>query len=131
MAIVGLSSGASGKGPAIEDAAALESCIAASGAADLVMKDCYVDLANKEDARLNRNWQRLMAAVGGPRSETGSALLTEQRAWIAYHEAACAHYLVSGGTLDRLAGQVCYTENTTRRADELEELADYYELSHP
>ena len=114
------------EGPAAEDRAALEACIDASGAADLSMKDCYVELANKEDARLNRNWQRLMQAVDGSGTEIGTALLTEQRAWIDYKEAACDHYLVLGGTLDRLQGQVCYTELITRRADELEQLANFY-----
>jgi len=121
---------ASAEGPAPEAQVALGACVAKAGMVDLDIKDCYVELANTEDARLNANWTRLLKAVGGKDSEVGNALLTEQRAWIAYKEAACTHYLFAGGTLNRLSGQICFVELISRRADELAQLADFYQETY-
>jgi uncharacterized protein YecT (DUF1311 family) len=121
-----LPQGARAEGPTPEAEAALDACVKKAGMVDLDIKDCYVELANTEDVRLNANWTRLLKAVGSKDSEVGAALLAEQRAWIAYKEAACTHYLFAGGTLNRISGQTCYVELITRRADELAHLADYY-----
>ncbi len=114
-------------GPTPSTQAKLESCISASNGGDLALKDCYVDLANAEDARLNAGWQRLMKSVGGTRSKKGAALAAEQRIWIRFRVASCIHYMLESGTLDRLQSQMCYTNTISRRADEVEQLAAYYE----
>lgn len=126
LAVASLSAGARAEGPSEVDTKALDQCVTAANAVDLAVKDCFAELAHKEDERLNRNWKRLMKAAGGPKTPEGDALLQEQRAWIAYKETACRHYLALGGTLDRLMGQMCYTNLITSRADELAALADFY-----
>lgn len=107
----------------------LDQCIDKAGGRDLDLKDCFVAFANTEDERLNLMWDRLMKAVGKD-TEVGAALLTEQRAWLAYRDAACRHYLASGGTLDRLKSQLCFTDLITSRANALEDLANEYEDSN-
>ena len=130
LAALTLAQPALAEGPTPEAQAELDVCVEKAGGADLAIKDCYVALANAEDARLNANWEQLIKAAGGKNSDVGAALLNEQRAWIAYKEAACMHYLARGGTLDRLQGQLCYTDLITRRADELAELADFYQETY-
>lgn len=130
LAALALPQAALAEGPTPEAQAALDTCVEKAGMVDLAIKDCYVDLANTEDVRLNANWMRLLKAVGGKDSEVGAAILAEQRAWIAYKEAACTHYLFAGGTLNRISGQMCFVELITRRADELAELADYYQETY-
>ena len=128
--LLALAQVAKAEGPSPEVKAELETCIEQAGVIDLAIKDCYVALANSEDERLNANWKQLMKAVAGKDSELGAPLLKEQRAWIAYKEAACAHFLHAGGTLDRLLGQICFAELITRRADELAELAQFYQETY-
>ena len=106
----------------------LGTCIDNAGLVDLAVRDCYVDFAAAEDDRLNRAWRDLMTVVGGKTSPEGAALLAEQRAWLAYRDASCKHYVTSSapGTLDRLQQQICYTEIISQRADAIEELASMY-----
>jgi uncharacterized protein YecT (DUF1311 family) len=130
LAALALPQAALAEGPTLEAQAELDACIEKAGMVDLAVKDCYVELANTEDVRLNANWTRLLKAVGGKDSEVGASLRAEQRAWIAYKEAACTHYLFAGGTLNRISGQICYVELITRRADELAELADFYQETY-
>lgn len=130
LAALALPQAALAEGPMPEAQAELDACVEKAGMVDLAIKDCYVELANTEDTRLNANWTRLLKAVGGKSSEVGTALLTEQRAWIAYKEAACKHHLYAGGTMNRISGRICYVELITRRADELAELADFYQETY-
>jgi len=104
----------------------LNQCIQSASGNDLDAKDCYVALAQGEDARLNVNWKRLIEAVGGKGSAKGKALLAEQKAWLGYRDAACFHMALDGGTLDRLQAQICYTNLITARADEIADFADFY-----
>jgi uncharacterized protein YecT (DUF1311 family) len=104
---------------------ALQACLSKANDNDLTMKDCYYDFAQREDVRMNANWHRLMANVG-KKSDAGSALLAEQRAWLAYRDAACLNYAYGDGTLDRLLGASCYAKIVSRRADELADLVHYY-----
>ncbi|WP_086607448.1 lysozyme inhibitor LprI family protein [Erythrobacter donghaensis] len=132
LAALALPQAAVAEGPTPEAEAALDACIENTGLSDLAAKDCYVALAVSEDERLNANWARLIKAIGGKDTDVGKSLLAEQRAWIGYKDVACQHYLVSGGTLDRLQAQICYTDTISRRADEIEELADFYqEINSP
>jgi uncharacterized protein YecT (DUF1311 family) len=113
-----------------ESSRQLDACIKAAGAVDLQDKDCYVGLAQREDARLNGNWRRLINAVGGANTAKGKALLAEQKAWLAYRDAACLHWMIDGGTLDRLQSQICYTNLITERADEIGDFAETYEQTY-
>lgn len=113
-----------------EIARQLDTCVEAAGAVDLQVKDCYVTLAQREDARLNFNWKVLVDAVGGSSTQKGKALLAEQKAWLAYRDAACLHLMVDGGTLDRLQSQICYTNLITERADEIGHFAETYKQTY-
>ena len=104
---------------------ALATCLEEAGLIDLQMRTCYVDFAQAEDTRLNRNWRAAIEAVGGRESVGGQSLIEAQRAWIAYRDVACDYYtaLDNPGTLDRLQAQICYAELVTRRADEFAMIA--------
>jgi uncharacterized protein YecT (DUF1311 family) len=132
LAALALPQAALAEGPTPEAQAALEACVEKTGLSDFAAKDCFVALAVAEDARLNANWARLIKTIGGKDTDVGKLLLAEQRAWIGFKDFACQHYLVSGGTLDRLQRQICHTNIIAHRADELEELADFYqEINSP
>lgn len=105
------------EGPTPEAQTALDACVEKTGLSDLAAKDCFVALAVTEDARLNANWARLIITIGGKGTDVGKSLLAEQRAWIGYKDVACQHFLAAGGTLDRLQGQICYTDIISHRAD--------------
>lgn len=113
-----------------ESSRQLDICIQAAGAIDLQAKDCYVRLAQREDARLNGNWRLLINAVGGANTAKGKALLAEQKAWLAYRDAACLHLMIDGGTLDRLQSQICYTNLITERADEIGDFVETYKQTY-
>jgi len=53
---------------------------------------CTGSLAKDADNRLNTAWKRLLTLVGGSKTPRGAALLTEQRAWIAFREKACTGF---------------------------------------
>lgn len=81
---------------------------------------CITEAFEREDQRLNDNYQQLRSQLSDPRKEQ---LLTAQRAWIAYKEANCDFYAdPEGGTLARINANACVLTETTHRADELEEL---------
>lgn len=81
---------------------------------------CITEAFEREDQRLNDNYQQLRSQLSDPRKEQ---LLTAQRAWIAYKEANCDFYAdPEGGTLARISANSCVLTETTHRADELEEL---------
>ena len=109
-----------------ESVSELDRCLGTAPAGDLPAKDCYVAQAQRNDVRLNREWSRLMKQVGGAKTPVGNALTNAQRAWLRYRDAACVNYVVDGGTLDRLLGQMCYTNLVATRADELARLAEHY-----
>jgi len=113
--------------PAPKVQSELERCLDATNGGDLAMKDCYVAFANAEDARLNAAWPRLMKAVGGPRSKIGAALVSEQRLWVRFKETSCRHYMLASGTMGRLQSQTCYADTISRRADQIEQFAAFYE----
>ena len=81
---------------------------------------CITEAFEREDQRLNDNYQQLRSQLSDPRKEQ---LLTAQRAWIAYKEANCDFYAdPEGGTLARISANSCVLTETSHRADELEEL---------
>ncbi|WP_386083075.1 lysozyme inhibitor LprI family protein [Vreelandella sp. F11] len=81
---------------------------------------CITEEFEREDKRLNDNYQQLRSQLSDSRQEQ---LLTAQRAWIAYKEANCDFYAnPEGGTLARISANSCVLTETTNRADELEAL---------
>lgn len=125
-----LAAAASAPGIPADSGRQLDACIDAAAAIDLQVKDCYVALAQREDARLNANWKELLKAVGGTGTAKGKALISEQKAWIAFRDAACLHLAIDGGTLDRVQSQSCYADVITRRANEIGDFARIYEQTY-
>ncbi|SDN51055.1 lysozyme inhibitor LprI family protein [Vreelandella arcis] len=81
---------------------------------------CISSEYERQDQRLNENYQRLRSQLSSRRREQ---LLTAQRAWIKYKEANCAFYAdPEGGTLARVNANACVLNETIQRADELENL---------
>lgn len=96
-------------------AACMENAVSTS---DMVA--CISEEFEREDQRLNDNYQQLRSQLSDGRQEQ---LLTAQRAWIAYKEANCDFYAdPEGGTLARVSANSCVLTETTDRADELEAL---------
>ncbi|UIJ44182.1 lysozyme inhibitor LprI family protein [Sphingomonas cannabina] len=50
---------------------------------------CGSDYVKREDAKLNAAWKQVYGRTNG---QTKTDLLAEQRAWIAFREAACKFY---------------------------------------
>ena len=108
-----------------QEDAELVGCIDAANANDFAMRDCYLDLNAREDVAMNVAWKRLMEVVGGRTSSSGAALVIEQRAWLAYRDAACHHFDISG-TLNRLLGAMCLANLTSSRVSQLKDYTLYY-----
>ncbi|CAN0598257.1 unnamed protein product [Ectocarpus sp. 12 AP-2014] len=84
------------------------------------MVTCITEEFEREDQRLNDNYQQLRSQLSSDRQEQ---LLTAQRAWIAFKEANCDFYAdPEGGSLARVEANACVLSETTDRADELETL---------
>lgn len=63
-----------------------------SAASNTQFAACTGSLVKEADARLNASWKRLFALVGGSKTPRGAALLSEQRAWIAFRQKACTGF---------------------------------------
>lgn len=84
------------------------------------MVGCITEELEREDQRLNENYQQLRSQLSDERRKQ---LPTAQRAWMAYKEANCDFYAnPEGGTLARVEANACLLSETTNRADELETL---------
>lgn len=97
-------------------------CIEQSDGTNRDWAVCGGEWIEREDARLNEAWSRLLKGVS---ERTKADLRAEQRAWIAYKNLSCLFY--ANGELGR-EGQVlgfpaCRAEVLARRAAELEAYA--------
>lgn len=100
---------------------AYATCMEASDGVTANMIDCIATEHAAQDTRLNANYKALGATLTPERKRQ---LLAAQRAWIAFRDANCSFYAdPDGGTLARTLGNECVLRETTRRADELAELA--------
>ena len=91
-------------GPAHADAAydRCEKAAIAKTAVDSNLAPCGVELLQREELKLKLAWKKALQEVDGSKSEQGSALLDEQRAWIFFKDKACHQYdLIQAGTLGR------------------------------
>lgn len=81
---------------------------------------CISNEYERQDQRLNDNYQQLRGHLSDERRDQ---LLSVQRIWITYKEANCGFYAdPEGGTMARINANSCLLRETTRRADELENL---------
>ncbi|WP_441676260.1 lysozyme inhibitor LprI family protein [Halomonas sp.] len=81
---------------------------------------CISNEYERQDQRLNDNYQQLRGHLSDERRDQ---LLSVQRIWITYKEANCGFYAdPEGGTMARINANSCLLSETTRRADELENL---------
>lgn len=95
-------------------------CMDKSGGATFAMVDCINAELKVQDARLNSAYKKLGAKLTPERK---IQLRDVQRIWIRYRDANCAfHADPEGGSLARIAGSHCFLQETTLRAQELEQL---------
>ncbi|GAA5236017.1 DUF1311 domain-containing protein [Verticiella sediminum] len=96
-------------------------CMDKAGGVTQGMMNCIQTEAERQDARLNAAYKALGERIGQARKDT---LRDAQRAWLRYRDANCAFYDdPDGGTLARVAANVCVMRMSAQRADELEVLA--------
>lgn len=82
------------------------------------MVECITAEFKRQDVRLNKAYQALMADLPPPRKP---ALQAAQRAWLKYRDANCGFYLdPDGGSLARVNANLCMMTATAERAKELE-----------
>lgn len=100
------------------------------------MTMCEKAVADRADAEMNRVWKTVQASMqqadrddGGDRVGKGEpsyaqALLTSQRAWLAFRDAQCriASYEWRGGSMEAFAANQCLAAVTTARTRQLREL---------
>jgi len=93
-------------------------CIDKSGGVTADMLQCEGEELDRQDARLNDAYKKLMSKLSPDRKK---ALLKAQRAWIKFREANCDYwYDPQGGTAARLNASGCLLTTTAARAKELE-----------
>jgi uncharacterized protein YecT (DUF1311 family) len=88
------------------------------------MFECIGEETDRQDARLNDNYKKLMSKLSRDRKK---ALLKAQRAWVKFRDANCDFYYDrDGGSAARLLSSDCLLETTANRAKELEGLLSSY-----
>ena len=95
-------------------------CIDKSNGVTSEMLDCISAEHERQDARLNENYKRLISKLSPKRKEQ---LLEAQRAWVKFRDANCRFYYdPEGGPAAHLAGTDCMLQATADRATELKDL---------
>lgn len=96
--------------------------VARPAAVDAQTGECARGEIARVDARLNSLWPRVLEAAGGRNSEIGTALVEEQRAWIAFKSVNCRHYNAQPtGTMEmHLFGPWCELQTLRDRVAYLE-----------
>lgn len=99
-------------------------CMDVSGGVTSEMMNCMGDEIQRQDVKLNREYQALMANLSQTRK---TALRDVQRAWIKYRDLNCDFYAdPNAGTMAMLNAKSCYLEQTAQRAQELNWLKEAY-----
>jgi uncharacterized protein YecT (DUF1311 family) len=97
--------------------AAYAECIKKSGGVTSEMFDCNSAETDRQNAKLNQSYQKLMATITASRKQQ---LVEAQKAWAKYRKLNCIFYYdPDGGTAARLAGSSCLMTMTANRAAEL------------
>lgn len=100
--------------------AGFKRCMDASGGVTAAMLDCIGNETAVQDARLNAEYRRTLAALPSGRQ---TDLRAAQRLWLQYRDANCGFYAdPDGGTLASVAAADCVRMMTTERASELARL---------
>jgi len=90
----------------------------ASQGATAEMFECSGEELDRQDARLDNTYKKLMSKLSPDRKK---ALLKAQRAWIKFREANCEYWFdPHGGTAARMNASGCLLTMTATRAKELE-----------
>jgi uncharacterized protein YecT (DUF1311 family) len=90
----------------------------ASRGATAEMFECNGEELDRQDARLNDTYKKLMSKLSRDRKK---ALLKAQRVWIKFREANCDYWFdPHGGTAARMNASGCLLTMTATRAKELE-----------
>jgi uncharacterized protein YecT (DUF1311 family) len=90
----------------------------ASQSATAEMFECSGEELDRQDARLNDAYKKLMSKLSRDRKK---ALLKAQRAWIKFRETNCDYWFdPQGGTAARMNASGCLLTMTATRAKELE-----------
>ena len=85
------------------------------------LAECTGAKVKAADERLNAAWKRLFADEGGSATPAGRTLLSEQRAWIAFREKACAEYFLpdAGREAEVIHGPLCIASIIDARTNDL------------
>jgi uncharacterized protein YecT (DUF1311 family) len=95
-------------------------CMEKSQGVTVSMLHCAGDELDRQDARLNNNYEKLMSKLSRNRKKV---LLAAQRAWIKFRKTNCDFYYdPKGGSAARLEGSGCFLTMTAARAKELKDL---------
>lgn len=94
-------------------------CMDNSGSVTVEMIDCIVAETKRQDARLNKVYNKLLMQLSPARKAT---LREAQRAWIKFRDTNCLFYAdPEGGTMVTVISNDCYMVASAARADELED----------
>lgn len=99
-------------------------CIDKSEGVTVTMLECNGDEFDRQDARLNDNYKKLMSKLSRDQKK---GLVEAERAWIKFRKANCDFYYdPNGGSAARLGSSSCWLTSTADRAKELEDLLGSY-----
>jgi uncharacterized protein YecT (DUF1311 family) len=94
----------------------------ASRGATAEMFECNGEELDRQDARLNDAYKKLMSKLSRDRKK---ALVEAQRAWIKFRKANCDYWFdPHGGTAARMNASGCLLTMTATRAKELESMLE-------
>jgi uncharacterized protein YecT (DUF1311 family) len=97
-------------------------CMEKSQGVTVSMLHCAGDELDRQDARLNDNYKKLMSKLPRARKKV---LREAQRTWIKFRKTNCDFYYdPNGGSAARLAGSGCFLIMTAARAKELKDLLE-------
>jgi uncharacterized protein YecT (DUF1311 family) len=107
--------------------AVYDACIARSDGTNPAWAACGGQWLEREDARLNVAWKKVITGLEG---QTRADLLAEQRAWIAYKDASCAFYANGdfGGDGEVVPFVACRAEVIAARTRQLEAIEVFFSL---
>ena len=96
------------------------------------MNECQIRVAEREDAQMNVAWRKVREVMrkadaedASGRSQYMSALLSAQRAWLAFRNAECEiqSYEWKDGTMQPFTRSQCMAELARARSKQLTDLA--------
>jgi len=93
-------------------------CMDQAGGVTPSMVECMNAETERQDVRLNKAYQDIMAGLSPERKKQ---LQEVQRLWLKYRKANCDFYYdPDGGTMARVSANDCFMSATAARAKELE-----------